>query len=199
MFGKKLLSLFFSKKQKGFIGPIGDDMPSLVPIVVSLLLFFTIFSVTLSAYNSKNGDVREKIDMLSAARIMKGDSIILSVDEFNSRCDTILMKNYPSSFMFAVYKADYDIGNVIEDFSTETSIDPLTNTPERISEDFLRDESEAPYFCGFQKRVGNRLSSNTRSYVIRYYPVAVQVKLTTEGSGNVYSIVPGIMAMVMWE
>jgi len=194
MFGKKMGS-FFVRKQKGFIGPIGDDLPSLVPIVVSLLLFFTIFSVTLSVYNSKNTDIREQTDMLSAARIMKGDSIILSIDEFKTRCDTVKMKNYPSSFMFAVYKADYDLGEVMLDFTNETSIDPATNIPEKISKSFLRDESDAPYFCGFQKRIGNRLSSSTRSYVIRYYPVAIQVKLNS----GVYSIVPGIMAMVMWE
>jgi hypothetical protein len=184
--------------QKGFIGPIGDDLPSLIPIVVSLLLFFMIFSATLSTYSSKNLEIRKQTDMLSAARIIKGDSIILSIDQFKDRCDTVKMKNYPSSFMFAIYKADYDISTVINDFANETAIDPATNTPEKISENFLK-EDDVSYFCGYQKRSGNRLSSATRNYALRFYPIAIQTKVTKMGTSDVYAIIPGIVAMVIWE
>ena len=41
--------------------------------------------------------------MISASREMKGDSIILSYEQFKDRCDRLKLKYYPYNFMMAVY------------------------------------------------------------------------------------------------
>ena len=57
---KKALKGF--KQKKGFIGPIGDDLPSIIAILLGLSLFFSGLSFTLNVYNHK----------LTAYNILKG-------------------------------------------------------------------------------------------------------------------------------
>lgn len=45
--------LGFNIKSRGFIGPIGDDLPSVIAILLGLSLFFSGLSFTLNAYNNK--------------------------------------------------------------------------------------------------------------------------------------------------
>ncbi|MCX6803110.1 MAG: hypothetical protein NTY48_00905, partial [Candidatus Diapherotrites archaeon] len=98
--------------KRGFIGPIGDDMPSLVPIVVALLLFFTIFTMTLTSYNNKNAYLRKQTDMTSIARELKGDTLILGVAQFDKRCNNLRLKKIPYNFVSAIYPTNIDI-NVV--------------------------------------------------------------------------------------
>jgi hypothetical protein len=91
---------------KGFIGAIGDDLPSLIPVMVALLLFFSIFSFTLSAYNSRSMDLQKKIEMVSIARVLKGNSLILSLEQFRASCDSILSKKKAFSFAAGIYPVD---------------------------------------------------------------------------------------------
>jgi len=52
----------FKSKSRGFIGPIGDDLPSIIAILLGLSLFFSALSFTLNVYNNK----------LTAYNILKG-------------------------------------------------------------------------------------------------------------------------------
>ena len=40
-------------KMKGFIGPIADDMPSFIAIILALTMFFSALDFTLTNYNEK--------------------------------------------------------------------------------------------------------------------------------------------------
>ena len=185
--------------EKGFIGAIGDDLPSLIPIVFALLIFFTIFTTTLSTYNGENARVSTEIGMLSVARTLKGDSLLLNLSQFQTRCADVRVQSYPYNFMIAVYKADKDLDTVMEDF-IETSI-----SNEEYSKNFLTgpvgDDPEGTYFCGY-KKIGSKDFGDTRSgsreeYILRYYPIAIQTQVTIGGK-DYYIIIPGIMAMVIW-
>ncbi len=195
-----------SFSSKGFIGPIGDDLPALIPIVVSLLLFFTIFSVTLNAYNTKNTEINKQTLMISASREIKGDSIILGIEQFNERCEKVNLKYYPYSFIAMIYPTSGSYGEenpldkVIEDFikvrfDSTQNVDKtsITDTP------VLKDESGEPFVCGYRRRLGNDFSKNTRAYFLRYYPIAIQTKMTLGSYGEYYVTIPGVMAMVVWE
>jgi len=60
------------------------------------------------------------------------------------------------------------------------------------------------YFCVY-RHVGAKsfTESSKKTYLLRYYPVAVQKLITRTGPEGTliseYLIVPGIMAMVVWE
>jgi hypothetical protein len=185
--------------RKGFIGAIGDDLPSLIPIVFALLIFFTVFTTTLNVYNSANSNVATEMGMLSVARTLKGDSLMLNVTQFQKRCDDVRIQSYPHNFMVAVYKADKDLDTVIEDFS-EPDIDVS------YSENFLTQDvggSKETYFCGYRKigakNFGEVGAGNQarEEYILRYYPIAIQTELTIDGK-DYYVIIPGIMAMIVW-
>ena len=47
------MSLSFKSFSRGFIGPIGDDLPSIIVILLGLSLFFSGLSFTLNTYNHK--------------------------------------------------------------------------------------------------------------------------------------------------
>jgi len=42
--------------KKGFIGPIGDDLPSIISIMLALGIFFSAITYTLDIYNQKKVD-----------------------------------------------------------------------------------------------------------------------------------------------
>jgi hypothetical protein len=188
--------------EKGFIGAIGDDLPSLIPIIVALLIFFSVFSVALNTYNSQNYSFEKKMGMLSVARLVKGDSLLLSVDQFIERCDQAKMNKYPYNFMIAIYGADYDLAEAMNDFK-----DVRIATEEGLDV-FLSGETDTgtePFFCGYKRagasEFGIQLSSASAfrtEYTINYYPIAVQTKIVLP-TGEYTVVVPGIMAMVVWQ
>ena len=166
--------------EKGFIGSIGDDLPSLIPIVFALLIFFSAFSATLSVYNSENASVSTDMGVLAIARSLKGDSLLLNLSQFEKRCDDLRIQKYPYNFMVAVYSADKDLDTVIADF-VETRI------PDDISDNFLTgkigDETKS-YFCGYRK-LGSKdfgdigVSGKSREeYILRYYVFNLTKKLS---------------------
>jgi hypothetical protein len=201
-----LLKIFFKKKlsKKGFIGPIGDDLPSLIPIVVSLLLFFTIFAITLNSYSSKNSEIAKQTVMISASREMKGDSIILSYEQFKDRCDRLKLKYYPYNFMMAVYptggiNSSEELQYVLTNF-TKMSFDQegkLTLSGYDYVDNIVGGDGKK-YVCGYKKKQGSNFSGKTKSYYLRYYPIAVQIDQDILGKKYVV-ILPAVMAVIVWE
>lgn len=199
-----LNNFFRGFSKKGFIGPIGDDLPSLVPIVVSLLLFFTIFSVTLNAFNSKNTELNKQTLMIATSRELKGDSIILSTEQFYERCDLVKLKYSPYSFITLIYPTDSELDqenpldNVINDFSNIKIANDGKVDVSSISNFVLKEEKNA-FVCAYKRKLGSDFTTKTRAYFLRYYPVAIQIKKTLGAYGEYYVTVPGVMAMVVWE
>ncbi len=46
------------KMKKGFIGPLGDDLPSLIAIMLALTLFFSGLTFAMHTFNQRQGRVR---------------------------------------------------------------------------------------------------------------------------------------------
>ncbi len=200
-FLNKFSSKLFALKRfssKGFIGAIGDDLPSLIPIVVSLLLFFSIFAITLNSYNSKNLEIRQELSLLSISRGMKGESILLSVDQFLDRCESVKLKKYEYNFMIAVYSSESDVFldpnfDPIVDFQNSSLDDPSENF--LTKKDF--EDEEQSFFC-YYKKVGGTEFSRKINYITRAYPLAVQI--TQKINGEDYELIsPSIMYMVVWR
>ncbi|VVB74805.1 Uncharacterised protein [uncultured archaeon] len=189
-----------SFSRRGFIGPIGDDLPSLVPLVISLLLFFSIFTLTLNTYNTKNFFINKQIEMTSAAREIKGDSLILNMDQFMKKCRTVSGKNFPYNFMVGIYGADSDLRTTVSDLLD------LQNNGSNPNNQILSADlagSKQNYFCVYKHVGALPFTQNAKTaYLLRYYPVAVQQAITRTVNGAAvteYLIIPGVMAMVVWE
>ena len=79
--------------EKGFLGPIGDDLPSLIPLVFALVIFFSTFTFAFNVFNEKNSDFQADMDVMNIARVLKGTSLISSLEDFQKNCTTINITN----------------------------------------------------------------------------------------------------------
>ncbi|MEM4662989.1 MAG: hypothetical protein QXM75_03125 [Candidatus Diapherotrites archaeon] len=80
--------------ERGYISSIGDDLPSLIPLIFALVIFFvsfynahTIYRHTLANFNITNNAVR-------IANILKSDREIDSYAEFELTCKSVNPKGY---------------------------------------------------------------------------------------------------------
>jgi len=189
----------FSKK--GFIGPIGDDLPSLVPIVVALVLFFTIFALTLNTFNSKNEYIGKQMEMTSVAREIKGDSLILGIDQFFTKCNSVRLKNFPYNFMVGIYFSESDLRASIADFRAVSAAPGMgvENGPDVGFVNVPTDAGQKGYYCNYSRVGASKFVGKEKTYLMRYYPVALQYPVKTARGDSQYIIIPAIMAMVVWE
>ena len=74
------------KSSKGFLGPIGDDLPSLIPLIFALTIFFSVFSMAWNSFDAGNKDFEDKIAVLGIASTIKGNSYISDFTAFQGRC-----------------------------------------------------------------------------------------------------------------
>jgi len=188
--------------KKGFIGAIGDDLPSLIPLVVSLLLFFSIFSMTLNSYGTKNAAINKQSEMITAAREIKGDSLILDFEQFKSRCDLVKLKKYPYSFMIGIYDfkgdpAKTSSANITQDFVGSKVVGNQGSDNLFFGADAAGENQK--YFCGYKRLGFPEFGTKTKNYLMRFYPVAIQIAVDNSTGGKDYYIEPGLMAMVVWE
>jgi len=76
-------------KQKGFLGPIGDDLPSLVPLIFSLIIFFSTFTYAMNSMDSRDDDFDADLATLNIARIVRSNGYITDHNDFARLCDMI--------------------------------------------------------------------------------------------------------------
>lgn len=75
--------------RKGFIGPIGDDLPSLIPLIFSLVIFFAAFNQTLMVYRSTASRFELVLDALRISNALRGDKYINDFQEFEQLCNSV--------------------------------------------------------------------------------------------------------------
>lgn len=80
--------------QRGFVGPIGDDLPSLIPLTVALLVFFGAFGFAFNHFEGKKQDFDQRLLVLSIGKTLKGDSLIDSYEKWQSACNSIEVNRY---------------------------------------------------------------------------------------------------------
>lgn len=94
--------------EKGFLGPIGDDLPSLIPLLFALLVFFSTFSFSFGVFNTENTSFQEDIGVLNVSRILKGTNYITSYDDFVQKCASINISNIKYKALITNYFTAHD-------------------------------------------------------------------------------------------
>ncbi len=74
--------------EKGYLGSIGDDLPSLIPLLFALLIFFSVFSFTLNLFNEKKKVFEKEFELMRIADALKYDGYINGYDERLNNCDS---------------------------------------------------------------------------------------------------------------
>src|SRR3989344_2490778 len=78
---------------RGFIGPIGDDLPSLIPLLVGLVIFFSTFTLTFSTFDERNTEFNDDVSVMRISRVMQSNSYIFSYDNFEELCGQVGLVN----------------------------------------------------------------------------------------------------------
>ena len=74
---------------KGFIGPIGDDLPSLIPLLIGLVMFFSTFTLTFNSFDERNQEFDNDLEVMRLSRTLQANSYIYSYDNFEQLCNQI--------------------------------------------------------------------------------------------------------------
>lgn len=62
--------------KKGFIGPLGDDLPSLIAIMLALTLFFSGLTFAMQTFNTKQSKVRLMKGAIDIGRVLTKEPVL---------------------------------------------------------------------------------------------------------------------------
>mgnify|MGYP001611825270 CR=1 FL=1 len=178
----------FFKSFKGYLGPIGDDIPSLIPIVVGLITFFAAFTFTLNEYNQRSQSFSADRDALIIANTLKGDSYLSNFPEFDTACNGLHVRGL-----------NYMAGIVESTQWSRIAKDAQANQDNpRLSfvVDHLHALNGQPLICakGFEAVpvTSTELSQimENNSFVILTFPLALETAL---------AVVPATLVVIAWK
>lgn len=160
--------------KKGFIGAIGDDLPSLIPIFLGLVIFFSVFLSVFNDYNAKNNIYNLNQEAIEISMELKSDPVIVDHNHFIDKCERIKTTKQWTAFLVDLPLNTEDIESI--------SIDDITDDYKEVvlhSKDSLNNEYY--YICGFdindQEIVYdklNELEDLDRRVIIYLYPIILQ-------------------------
>jgi hypothetical protein len=164
--------------KRGFLGPIGDDLPSLIPLVFALTIFFTVFYLTFSTFNERNIDFDNDTSAIQIGAALRGAGLINSSESFDKLCKKVNIRNI-----------DYMAGIILAENYEQNFIEY-----EEFLEGFkcnnVIDESQRP------KR--EDLRKQGLDVVQRIYPVAINYNHHTEANPD-EKISPGFLVVTVWR
>ncbi len=79
----------FHLNQKAYLGPIGDDLPSLIPLMFALIIFFSSFYMTVNTYNERTVDFENDIAVVQISASLRGTGLVSSIKQFNDSCNAL--------------------------------------------------------------------------------------------------------------
>ncbi|NYZ77901.1 hypothetical protein H0N96_00685, partial [Candidatus Micrarchaeota archaeon] len=79
-----------SRRRKGFVGPLGDDIPSIFPIVAGVLLFIGTLVYAFGLVQEKNQYLEIRRAGMTLSYIMTEKGVMPTEAEFKAKCDLLL-------------------------------------------------------------------------------------------------------------
>ncbi len=182
--GKK----FFRKMStRGYLGPIGDDIPSLIPIIVGMITFFAAFTFTLNEYNQRSASFSADRDTLIIANSLKGDSYISTATEFSTACSGLRVRGLEYAAM-VVESSQWN--QIVVDAQQGQNDHQLS-----FAADHVFSIGNTPLICsaGLDTPVDSSIlgeALRNHSYVVLSLPVALEIPT---------AVVPGTLVVLSWR
>lgn len=188
-----MLNSFFNKRKnkrinaRGYLGPIGDDIPSLIPIIVGMITFFSAFTFTLNEYNQRTASFAADRDTLIIANSLKGDSYLSSFSEFDTACKGLRVRGL-----------EY-VAAVVESTQWNAILRDAQLNPDAHQLSFVADHvfsiGGQPLSCTNSLSVpftnvelGDALQNN--QYIVLSLPIALEIPT---------AVVPGTLVIITWR
>jgi hypothetical protein len=121
---------------KGYLGPIGDDLPSLIPLMFALVIFFSAFYVTVSTYNERTLDFESDIAVVQVSASLRGTGFVSSLQDFKRSCSALNVRR--PFFSAGLMKLDEEVNVFDLDgsyLSEGTELFKCSNTDETLTEE----------------------------------------------------------------
>jgi len=148
-------------KPKGFIGAIGDDLPSLIPIFIGLLIFFAVFLNTYNTYKQNTAVYDIQQEAISIASVMKEEPLISDYSQFARSCNMVNTTANWNAFLVPL-----DINTSVQD--------DLQITKENLSENVINIDGNI-YSC-YDLEEFTSLSGEKYS-IVYMFPITMQKNL----------------------
>ncbi len=153
------------------MGPIGDDLPSLVPLIFALIIFFSTFTYAMNSMDSRNNDFDADLSTLNIARIMRSNGYITGIDDFRRLCGMINVSGlnyevalveteltYDESHYSGYDNQEYQGVDVFELRIFDSTPDEKDDDEDRKkSEFFCSNLSELPELIEIEQRISSRI------------------------------------------
>jgi len=92
--------------RKGFIGPIGDDLPSVIALLLALGMFFTAVIYSFNMYNQKLSDMETLKGSIEIGRVLMDRGYMLDSDIATSPKSKVLIT---SDYVKNSYGLEYEV------------------------------------------------------------------------------------------
>jgi hypothetical protein len=113
--------------KKGFIGAIGDDFPSLIPLFFAILIFFSSLTYAFTTINDKNAYINTYLDSLKIAKTALGNGMYSGYEDFVDKTDNILST---SNYVIGIVYREND-----DEYLSEYKLDTLDLEDTFVCED----------------------------------------------------------------
>lgn len=188
------------KKQKGYIGAIGDDLPSLIPLFLGIVLFFAVFITTYTNYTQSTNLYGTQNEALRIALILKEEPLIIDHNFFVHLCNKV-----DTSYNWTAFLVDI---NLSYEGNEAISLPALIDEYKDVGEDDMHDkdiisifvdetleETEndryKPFVCGDFQEFLNIPHARINTPVINYmFPLTRQVGVNA---------IPVKLYVVIWD
>jgi len=167
-------------KEKGFLGPIGDDLPSLIPLLFALVMFFYVFTFSWNVFDKRNSGFGDALTILDLSGKIRGDNYLTGFGQFAERC----------------FEA-----KTVKRVSFLAGLLPLKTGP---GQDFKGIDVETMRQDFFSSAAGKFECTNTdsppdvanTSLIVRFFPIAMEFK---DEARNMFYVKPMLLVVAAWK
>ncbi len=168
---------------KGFLGPIGDDLPSLIPLIFALMMFFYVFTFTWNIFDQRSIAFDDAISVLSVGNTLKGGNYLRGIDMFKQRCaEAQNIRNV--KFMAGLLPLSTGPGQEFVGLDVET-----------LESDFFTVDGEK-FICSNVDLEEESPMVESSNLFIRSFPLALEFSNPVTGS---FYVRPMLLTVVTWR
>jgi len=160
--------------EKGFLGPIGDDLPSLIPLLFALVIFFSTFTFAFNVWSERNREFDWDVAVLGVSSTMKSDSYISGVEEWESLCEKVQSTKGIKFYALLVEAELPEEDAEAFDLFAPEGIEGFEICSNTVEDDF--------------PQIGTGINP-----IPRIYPVALEIS-----EGNKFYVKPVLLVVVAW-